>query len=208
MRRWRWRCTGPGQRSWQALRAVRGVGDEQTEHPGDNVLARHFPAGAGDPVSVVGKAQAASQLRSALAGRKGIVAVAPPKVRGGLAFVQGTLSGQPDNKAAYVTIGRVRTAEHAVPGADAKVGGGTAISMDVERYATRDRNVIIPLVLLVVLVILGLLLRSVVAPLVLIGTVVLSFGAALGLSALAFRYLFGFAGTRHGALTGLAATAA
>src|SRR6185437_2803420 len=65
---------------------------------------------------------------------------------------------------------------------------------DVERYATRDRNVIIPLVLLVVLIILGLLLRAVVAPLVLMGTVVLSFGAALGLSALAFRHLFGFAG--------------
>jgi RND superfamily putative drug exporter len=54
--------------------------------------------------------------------------------------------------------------------------------------------VIIPLVLLVVLIILGLLLRAVVAPLVLIGTVILSFGAALGLSALAFRHLFGFAG--------------
>jgi RND superfamily putative drug exporter len=96
--------------------------------------------------------------------------------------------------AAYATVDRVRAAEHAVPGADAKVGGGTAITQDVERYATRDRNVIIPLVLLVVLIILGLLLQSVVAPLVLIGTVVLSFGASLGLSALAFRFLFGFAG--------------
>jgi len=64
----------------------------------------------------------------------------------------------------------------------------------VERYATRDRNVVIPLVLLVVLLILGLLLRAVIAPLVLIATVVLSFGAALGLSALLFRHVFGFAG--------------
>jgi putative drug exporter of the RND superfamily len=161
---------------------------------GQQVLARHFPAGAGDPVSVVGKARAAPELRSALAATKGIVAVAPPVIRGDLAFVQGTLSGEPDNKAAYATVDRVRAAEHAVPGADAKVGGGTAITLDVERYATRDRNVIIPLVLLVVLIILGLLLQSVVAPLVLIGTMVLSFGAALGLSALAIRYLFGFAG--------------
>jgi putative drug exporter of the RND superfamily len=64
----------------------------------------------------------------------------------------------------------------------------------VEHYATRDRNVIIPLVLVVVLIILALLLRAVVAPLVLIGTVVLSFAAALGLSALAFGHLFSFAG--------------
>ena len=53
---------------------------------------------------------------------------------------------------------------------------------------------IIPLVLLVVFVILALLLRAIVAPLVLIATVVLSFVAALGLSALIFDNVFGFAG--------------
>jgi len=162
---------------------------------GQQVLARHFPAGAGEPAAVIGAVKAAPELRSVLAGTKGIVAVAPPAVRGGLAYVQGTLSGQPDSQAAYATVDRIRAALHAIPGADAKVGGGTAITLDVERYATRDRDLIIPLILLVVLVILGLLLlQSVVAPLVLIGTVVLSFGAALGLSALAFKYLFGFAG--------------
>ena len=161
---------------------------------GQQVLARHFPAGAGEPVAVIGAAKAAPELRSALAGAKGIVAVSPPAVRDGLAYVQGTLSGQPDSQAGYATVDRIRAAVHAIPGADAKVGGGTAITLDVERYAARDRNLIIPLVLLVVLVILGLLLQSVIAPLVLIGTVVLSFGAALGLSALAFKYLFGFAG--------------
>ena len=161
---------------------------------GQQVLARHFPAGAGEPVAVIGAAKAAPELRTVLAGTKGIVAVSPPAVRDGLAYVQGTLSGQPDSQAAYATVDRIRAAVHSIPGADAKVGGGTAITLDVERYATRDRNLIIPLVLLVVLVILGLLLQSVVAPLVLIGTVILSFGAALGLSALAFRYLFGFAG--------------
>ncbi len=46
-----------------------------------------------------------------------------------------------------------------MPGAGAKVGGGTAVTMDVEHYATRDRNPIIPLVLVVVLIILALLLR-------------------------------------------------
>jgi RND superfamily putative drug exporter len=161
---------------------------------GQQVLARHFPAGAGEPVAVIGAAKAAPELRTVLAGTKGIVAVSPPAVRDGLAYVQGTLSGQPDSQAAYAMVDRIRAAVHSIPGAGAKVGGGTAITLDVERYATRDRNLIIPLVLLVVLVILGLLLQSVVAPLVLIGTVILSFGAALGLSALAFRYLFGFAG--------------
>jgi RND superfamily putative drug exporter len=74
------------------------------------------------------------------------------------------------------------------------VGGGTAINLDVEAAAAHDRDLLIPVILGVVLLILGLLLRAIVAPLVLIATVVLSFGAALGLSALVFKHLFGFAG--------------
>ena len=89
---------------------------------------------------------------------------------------------------------RVRAAVHAVPGADAKVGGYTAMILDTQNAASHDRNLIIPLVLLVVLVILGLLLRAIVAPLVLVATVVLSFAAALGASALIFDYGLGFAG--------------
>ena len=161
---------------------------------GEKVLARHFPAGAGEPVYVIGNAGAAPRMRAALAGTKGITAVVPPQVRDGLVLLQGTLAVPPDSQAAYMVVSRVRAAEHAIPGADAKVGGETAINADVQHYAIRDRNIIIPLVLLVVLIILGLLLRAVVAPLVLVGTVILSFGAALGLSALAFRYIFGFAG--------------
>jgi putative drug exporter of the RND superfamily len=160
----------------------------------EQVLAKHFPGGAGEPVAVIGNASAASPLHTAMAGTNGIVAVTPPAVKDGLVYLQGTLASQPDSPAAAATVDRVRAAVHAVPGADAKVGGGTAITSDVERYATHDRNLIIPLVLFVVLIILGLLLRSVVAAFLLIGTVVLSFGAALGLSALVFRHVFGFAG--------------
>jgi RND superfamily putative drug exporter len=171
--------------------SYRGTPDSVT---GEQVLARHFPAGAGQPVAIIGNAAAAPQLRSALAGTSGIASVSPPQVRGGLVFLQGTLASQPDSGTAYLTVDRVRTAVHAVPGGDAKVGGGTAINLDVERYANRDRNVIIPIVLVVVLIILGLLLRAIVAPLVLIATVALSFGAAMGLSVLAFKHVFGFAG--------------
>jgi RND superfamily putative drug exporter len=165
-----------------------------TSVAGEQVLARHFPGGAGEPVAVTGNASAAAAMRQALAATPGVTAVTPPAIRGGTAYVQGTLVSQPDSAQAYTVIDAVRARLHAVPGADAKVGGATAINLDVQRYATRDRNVIIPLVLLVVLLILGLLLRSIVAPLVLIATVIVSYGAALGLSALAFAHLFGFAG--------------
>ena len=83
---------------------------------------------------------------------------------------------------------------HEVPGADAQVGGNTAIVLDTLRASSSDNKLIIPIVLLVVFLILMLLLRAVVAPLVLIGTVVLSFTAALGLSALIFKNVLGFAG--------------
>jgi putative drug exporter of the RND superfamily len=143
---------------------------------------------------VIADASAAAALHGALAATPGIAAVPPPVTKDGLVYLQGTLTSQPVSQAAFATVGRVRDAVHNIPGADAKVGGGTAVTIDVESYAARDRNVIIPLVLVVVMIILALLLRAVVAPLVLIGTVILSFGAALGLSALAFRHLFGFAG--------------
>ncbi len=161
---------------------------------GEKVLAAHFPAGSGEPVQVIGKAAAAAPLRAALAGTTGVAAVGPPQVRDGLVLLQGTLAMPPDSQAAYAAVTRVRDAVDAVPGADAKVGGATAINLDVEHYAIRDRNVIIPLVLVVVLIILALLLRAVVLPLLLIGTVILSYFGSLGVSALFFKYVFGFSG--------------
>jgi RND superfamily putative drug exporter len=104
------------------------------------------------------------------------------------------MTPQPDSPAAYTLVDTIRTKVHAIPGADAKVGGGTAINQDVENAAAHDRDLLIPLILGVVLLILGLLLRAIVAPLLLIATVVLSFAAALGLSALFFGHVFGFAG--------------
>jgi RND superfamily putative drug exporter len=161
---------------------------------GQTVLARHFPAGAGQPVVVVGNESKAAQLRSAFSGTSGITAVTPPAVRAGHAYLEGTLTVPPDSQAAYTTIDNVRSAVHAVPGANALVGGNTAINLDVARAATHDRNVIIPIILAVVFLILALLLRAIIAPLMLIATVVLSFGAALGVSALVFDNVFNFGG--------------
>jgi len=161
---------------------------------GEAVLAAHFPAGAGEPVVVIGNPGAAASLRAAFAGTPGIASVTPPVTRAGYAYLQGTLTSPPDSQAGYATIDRVRSAVHAVPGAHALVGGTTAINLDVARASAHDRNLIIPLILVVVFVILGLLLRALVGPLVLIATVVLSFAAALGVSAFFFDHVFGFGG--------------
>jgi RND superfamily putative drug exporter len=161
---------------------------------GEDVLARHFPAGVGQPVIVIGNQSAVAPLRTAFASTRGIASVTPPAARAGHAYLEGTLTSPPDSQAAYATVDRVRSAVHAVPGADAQVGGTSAINLDVARASAHDRDLIIPLILVVVLIILGLLLRAIVAPLVLTATVVLSFAAALGVSAFFFNHVFGFGG--------------
>ncbi|WP_328469910.1 MMPL family transporter [Actinoplanes sp. NBC_00393] len=167
---------------------------EQPSAAGQEVLARHFPAGEGQPVVVISNAAQASPVRQAFAATPGITAVSEPVERNGLVQLEGTLQAAADSEEAEDTVRAVRTAVHAVPDADAKVGGMTAMVMDINEANKHDNRLIIPLVLLVVLAILGVLLRAVVAPLILIATVVLSFAAALGVSALVFRHVFGFAG--------------
>ena len=104
----------------------------------------------------------------------------------------GTLTSAPDSTAAYNTIDRVRTAVHAVPGAAALVGGNTAVTLDIANAADHDRNLIIPIILVLVFVILGLLLRAIIAPIMLIATVGLSFAASLGVSSLFFNHVFNY----------------
>jgi RND superfamily putative drug exporter len=161
---------------------------------GQEALGRHFPAGVGSPLVVIGAASTADEMSTALASTPGVAEVSNPVVKGDLAYLEGTLVAAPDSKAANAAVDRARDALHAIPGASAKVGGNTAVNLDASRASTHDDKVIIPLILLVVFVILMLLLRAVVAPLILIGTVVLSFAAALGVSALVFHHVFGFAG--------------
>jgi putative drug exporter of the RND superfamily len=161
---------------------------------GGQALARHFPAGAAEPVVVIGNEQAGPRLRAALRTVPGITGVTPPRAVADRAYLEATLTAPADSQAAYATIDRVRAAAHDVPGAGALVGGNTAINLDVQRAAAHDRDLIIPVVLAVVFVILAILLRALVAPLILLATVVLSFAASLGLSALAFNHLFGFEG--------------
>jgi putative drug exporter of the RND superfamily len=103
-----------------------------------------------------------------------------------------------DTPQAAQVVQDIRTAVHAVPGADALVGGQAAIQYDTKQASQHDRNLIIPIVLAVILVVLALLLRAIFAPLLLIVTVVLSFAAALGVSAFVFNHIFGFSNSDPG----------
>jgi putative drug exporter of the RND superfamily len=161
---------------------------------GEQALDRHFPAGSGDPVQVIGRSAAAPQLQAALADTPGVAAVSAPVTRDGFSYIEGTLASGTDSQASFATVDRLRSSVHAIAGADGLVGGSSAINLDTQRAARHDRNLVVPLVLVVVLVILTLVLRALVAPLLLVGTVVLSFAAALGVSALVWNHVFHFPG--------------
>jgi RND superfamily putative drug exporter len=160
---------------------------------GERVIARHFAAGTGSPALVIGPN--APGLRDAISGTRGVADVGRPVTGNGYAQYEATLSDAPDSPAARDTVDRLRVAIHPL---DAKVGGTTAINLDTQRAAVHDNKLIIPLVLGVVLVILVLLLRALVAPLLLMMTVVLSFAASLGVCGLVFTHVFGFEGVDSG----------
>jgi hypothetical protein len=153
---------------------------------GARVLAAHFPAGAGEPVVVVTTPTRAAAVHDALAGAAGVAAIAPPAGSGEHVLIDVTLDEAADTRPAQDHVRRLRDLAHGVD-PHALVGGQTATLIDTNDAAAHDRNRIVPLVLLVVLAILVVLLRSIVAPLMLVATVVLSFAAALGTSALLFN---------------------
>ncbi|HMA48041.1 MAG TPA: MMPL family transporter [Frankiaceae bacterium] len=125
------------------------------------------------------------------AGTPGVAGVGRDAWAGDLVRLSATLTDPPDSAAAFRTVERLR-AHVDVPGTRTLVGGNAAVNLDARTAAVRDRRVVVPLVLLVVVVVLALLLRAVVAPVLLVATVVVSFLAALGTSALVYQHLFGF----------------
>ncbi|MFG3712336.1 MMPL family transporter [Micromonospora sp. NPDC047730] len=175
---------------------------------GQEVIARHYPAGTGSPATIFTNQQAAGQVADAARGVPGVAAVrpvtahrtgppdpnAPPTVVDGRVQLEATLADPPDSDGAERAVRELRAAVHAVPGSDSVVGGFTAINVDTSDASTRDRNVIIPVVLAVIAIILALLLRALLAPILLIATVLLSFAATLGLCALIFRHVLDFPG--------------
>ncbi|MFF1830326.1 MMPL family transporter [Paenarthrobacter sp. NPDC058040] len=177
---------------------------------GQDALARHFDAGSGSPVVVVASQGAAQQVLDKVKAATGVGdayllaegsvpitgapgAPADPAVRDGKVLINATLDSAADSIQAEDTVKALRVDVKAID-SDALVGGVTATALDTNTTAQRDLVVIIPIVLVVILFILMLLLRSIVAPVLLVLSVVLSYGAAMGVSAWVFNGIFGFSG--------------
>lgn len=170
------------------------VSVESTE--GQDALARHFPAGSGSETVVVGPQDLLAEMTATISANPGVASVVP-QVEGppgpdspalvvdGKVLLLVTLVDPADSAAAEETVAALRTELDAVS-TEALVGGTTAIQLDTKAASQRDLRVIIPAVLLVTLIVLILLLRAIVAPLVLIATVIVSFAATIGLASIVF----------------------
>ena len=183
-----------------------GTVDSFTGNPesvvGQRLLETHFPGGEGDPTQIVVSADKIESVADRVLTAPGVTSVAPQmdranptvmQVVGGKAILNVTLNKAPDSVEAGNDIPKIREIAREVD-PSALVGGTSAVYFDVRTANDRDNKVIIPIILIVITLILGLLLRSILSAIVLLGTVVLSYFATLGVCALVFNHVFGFAG--------------
>lgn len=188
-----------------------GTVDTFTGNPesvvGQKLLTKHFPGGEGDPTQVVVALDKVGAVTAALKNAPGVTNISPQldgipipgqplpamKVVNNRAILNLTLDKAPDSVEAGNDIPEIRRLAHAAD-ATSLVGGTSAVYFDVRTANNHDNKTIIPIILLVITLILGLLLRSIVSAIVLLGTVVLSYFATLGVCALVFNHVFGFAG--------------
>jgi len=166
---------------------------------GQELLATSFPAGENAPTDIVVPDKSkAKAVAAAVAAVPGVVRVAPAGVGPPGVQLAATLKYSPYATESYAVIPNIRTAAKKAGGQDVLVGGPTAIERDLREASTRDTKLIIPIVLLVVLLVLIVLLRAFTAPVLLILTVILSFAASLGVSAIVYDLVFGFPGSDPG----------
>ncbi|WP_406301474.1 MMPL family transporter [Streptomyces sp. NBC_00885] len=158
---------------------------------GQELLAEHFPAGSSSPADVYVPAGGAAAARAAVEGVSGVESAATAGSKDGWTHITAVLSASPDTQAARDTVERMRTALDKSPGQahDAVVGGQTAVALDSSTAQADEEMLLIPLILGVVLIMLIVLLRALVAPLVLLVSVVLSYASAVGAASLLFHAL-------------------
>jgi putative drug exporter of the RND superfamily len=160
----------------------------------DTLIAAHFPAGVSSPADIVADSAQAQAVLATAHSTPGVASARIAESAAGLVRIEATLTAANGTQPAFDIIDALRAQVHAVPSANARVGGESAIELDVENAAVLDREIVMPLILVVVFVVLALLLRALLAPLLLIGSVVVSYLAALGGAAILFNHVFNFAG--------------
>ncbi|WP_250003501.1 MMPL family transporter [Actinoplanes sp. M2I2] len=156
---------------------------------GLETVSRYFPAGATDPATIMTTPARAEEVLALVGKTPGVASARIGERTDELASISAVLTAAPDTPEAYDTVRALRAN---VGGEQALVGGSVAASLDDRDAARRDLTVIVPAVLIVVLLVLVGLLRALVAPVLLLVTVIASFGAALGAGSWLFREVLGY----------------
>ncbi|MDX3224297.1 MMPL family transporter [Streptomyces sp. ME19-01-6] len=176
--------------------------DTFTERPESVVamkaLADAYPERSSQPISVFARSERAGDVLDRAGRTEGVARAERGRSSGGWTEIDVYAKAPPQSARERHTIQALRDGLHRIQGADAHVGGASAQELDQKDTDSRDRALVIPLVLLAVLLILAVLLRSLIAPLVLVVAVIAVWGAAMGLGGLFFEPVFGFAGTDPG----------
>ncbi|WP_255558886.1 MMPL family transporter [Salinibacterium sp. M195] len=159
---------------------------------GQDIIADAFPAGSGSPASVIVNSDFAEEVAQAAEGVNGVDSVRIGESTDTITQLTVVLDDAAETEASFAAIEALRSELSAIDGADALVGGLDAQALDVERAQQSDQDLVIPLILGLVFIVLVLLLRSLLAPILLLLTVVASFFASLGASWLLFESVFGF----------------
>ncbi|NHO82807.1 efflux RND transporter permease subunit [Micromonospora sp. CMU55-4] len=179
---------------------------------GAETLARAFPAGSTQPVAVLTNPQAAPAVLAAASDVDGVASARPGAAGDRVAQIDVVLTAEPGSAASDRAVVALRDAVAAVPdsapptvdGADAPdgalVGGSVAATYDSNEANTKDLKLILPLILLLVGAVLVLLLRGILAPLLLVVTVIASFFASLGAAWLLFDHVLDFPALDSGVL--------
>ncbi|MEU8212246.1 efflux RND transporter permease subunit [Micromonospora sp. NPDC049044] len=179
---------------------------------GAQTLARAFPAGSTQPVAVLTNPAAARAVTEAATAVPGVASARPGDAGAAVAQVDVVLDAEPGTTASDRAIEALRERVAAVPdsappaaaGADrpagAIVGGSVAATYDSDEANDRDLRLILPIILLLVGAVLVLLLRGLLAPLLLVLTVIASFFASLGAAWLLFDHVLGFPALDSGVL--------
>ncbi|MFC7982094.1 MMPL family transporter [Streptomyces sp. NPDC057336] len=156
-------------------------------------LAAAYPERGTQPITVIAPTDGADAALAEARDTQGVVSAERGRSGGGWTELTVLASAPPQSAAETATIEELRDQLDG-----SYVGGASAQQIDLEDTNARDTVVVVPLVLLSVLLILVVLLRSLVAPLILVSAVVAVWGAALGIGGLVFEPLFGFEGTDPG----------
>ncbi|WP_128376960.1 MMPL family transporter [Streptomyces cavernae] len=156
-------------------------------------LATAYPGQSTQPITVITPTGKADDTLAAVRSQAGVADAERGRSGGGWTEISVVAEAAPQSAAETATIKALRA------GLDGSyVGGPSAEQLDLEETNDRDTAIVVPIVLVSVLLILVALLRSLVAPLLLVAAVVAVWGASLGIAGLVFGPVLGFEGTDPG----------